>query len=209
MDYRNLQEAFDLVKEFYDHAWNTLIISTSIIFGLVGGLWPIILNRIQSRTSRSRIKNLEAEYKKQSKSLEALIVDSKTAMGGVYLHQGNLQYKEYENLQEKSGIEPMDIYLSFLKSLDYFLDTSITRNIDTAYEQLERVSSAFKLKREHRRYREFKHVYNLVNEKLRKNKDDELYSDIILYLRDVLYVIELNELPSQNGDNTNLNAHLP
>jgi hypothetical protein len=193
MNHRNFQEAFDLIKEFYDHAWSTLLAMTGIMFGVVGVLFPMLINHIQSRENKSRLKNLEKEYEKQKSSMDSMAIETKIALGGIYLHQGNLQAMEYEIHGGVCGSEPLGIYLSYLKSLNYFLDTSIMKHIDTAYDQLIQVSDTYCLTDTYFNeyyYPELRFIHNQVIEKLEKAKKNKLYSEIISYLNDLFRIME-------------------
>jgi hypothetical protein len=184
MNHRDYQQAFDLVKEFYDHAWSTLLVITGIMLGFVGVISPL-MNYFMSKTNNSKLKNLEKEYEKQKKSMESMAIETKIALGGMYLHHGNLLVIEYKI--KKDGFfrnEPLDIYLSYLKSLNYFLDASIMRNINVAYDKLKQTSNFFRSDTDFNEYffPELRFIYNQVIEKLEKEKNNELYPEIISYL---------------------------
>jgi hypothetical protein len=143
------------------------------------------------------LKNLNKEYEKQKRTMESLVIDSKIALGGLYLSQGNSQVRDYEAHGEDSGFCPMIIYLSYLKSLNYFMDTSIIKHIDVAYDQLTEVSRKYNISStffDKKYYPELKTIYYQVIEKLEKDKDIELYSCIILYLNSLFDVIEHNNI---------------
>jgi hypothetical protein len=191
-------EAFNTIKEFYDHAWQQLIFIIGILVGVVGVV-PIAWNIIQQRSGRKRMADFEKRLKldeetlkKLEKAIESITAESRIVMGGIYLHQGNLQILEYKTHGEESGPDPLNIYLSYLKSLDCFLDSLNMKYIDVAYDQLTQASNLFDFSKTSKDYPELKRIYNQIIEKLEKNKDVELYSNILFYLKDIFCTIEHN-----------------
>jgi hypothetical protein len=180
MNYREYQEAFAVIKEFYDHAWSTLIVLVSFIVGI-----PTALNIFQTIRGNKRIKNLEDKFNNYIKSIEPLEKDSKLALGGVYLHQGNMQLRDLAiNSGEKIPNEnPVYIFLSYLKALNYFLDTHIEKHIEEAVEQLRAVSDITIIPIDSlEEYPELKDVFEQVVDKLEDEKHE------YKFIRDAIFI---------------------
>jgi hypothetical protein len=192
MNNGNFKETIDLVKEFYDHAWNSLLMVVGIVFGIFGVILPLIITITQIKSNYSSMKKLEKEYEKQKKAIGSMATESRIAMGSIYFQQGNLQALEHETYGAKTNIDPLNIYLSYLKSLNCFLDTSNMKYIDASFDQLTQTSNRFSFSKTSKCYPELRDIYNQVIEKLEKNKDIELYSSIRFYLKNLFQTIENN-----------------
>jgi ABC-type antimicrobial peptide transport system permease subunit len=127
-------EAFELIRQFYDNAWNNLLFLVSgaaaamiIIMGIV---MPVLFQWTQNRREKKEIqdiKNIANEtIEKKLKEIENKFIELEKNInlvhGGVYYTQATLIK------------EPLSIFYSYLKALDCFLKAENGYNINRTFE---------------------------------------------------------------------------
>ncbi|MDR0604499.1 MAG: hypothetical protein LBG80_09385 [Bacteroidales bacterium] len=181
MNYLKYQEALDIIKEFYEHAWGQLMVLVSIITGALAVL-PIILtviNFVKAEKTLNEVKKEINEYSKKLKNIETRysktfrLMEQKNndAMGGVFFMQGNL----YLNNNDEES------FFSFLRSLYYFTLSNNENNVDKCISMLIDISNSTEINKinpSNKRYETLEHIINWMNEDVRKYK----YADDVFFL---------------------------
>jgi hypothetical protein len=174
MYYGEYQEAFTVIKEFYDHAWANLIILVSIFVGIPG-----IANIIRLFQGERRIAKLEKKLKNHAKIYRDIERKAQESMGGVLMMQGNIQAND-----ENTG--PVDAFYSYFRSLQYFLDAGNEKHIETALACMQNISNTVSLPLDFiRNDPVLKDSFENIIEKLKAKNKYGKYSDDIFYLNGI------------------------
>jgi hypothetical protein len=173
------QEAFNTIREFYDHAWQQLIFIIGILIGVVGVL-PIAWNIVQHHSGKRRMADFEKQLKQYEETLKKLEVETNMAKGGVYLMQGNSQ------ILNEGYWTPRDALLSYLTALICFLDADIEKYINISLECIMSTTNNFSFPKDlPNSDNEIKEaVKNSIHKLEIKNKKDR-YKDDISYLKSI------------------------
>jgi hypothetical protein len=192
MNYKEYQEAFNVIKEFYDHAWNSLVILASIVTAL--GQVPNVIasinhNKLEKKMEKTlkdfekelnehneRFKNIENEYTKKITTLEQ---HNNEAMGGVLFMQGNIQLRD-----EDYG--PTPAFFSFLRALYYFILANNERNIEKSIDMLMDISNATNISLEPlaENSETANDILKWMNDDVRKYR----YADDIFFLKNIFHL---------------------
>jgi len=135
------------IHNFYDSAWDKLVIFGTLLVAIVGILIPIVVlyaQRLMYKVEENKMKNelqikmtevkntlensVEEKFKNLSETLNKKIDDvEKSSKGSVCLMQGNfyLSNRSYSTAT-----------LSYIASVNNFLETTDQRNLQTALEML-------------------------------------------------------------------------
>jgi hypothetical protein len=176
MNYREYQEAFDVIKEFYDHAWNNLILAISIGFGVIGIILPVVWGVIQYQLNKGSIQKLKKELKEYKTKFKKLEQEAQETKGGLFLMQGNIQFSHDFKLES---------VVSWLKALLCFIDIDDIKHIhltnDLIYNSYDDISipeNTFET------CPELKLTYQEVIQKLQAKNSRGRYDNIIIDIQE-------------------------
>jgi hypothetical protein len=172
--YREYQEAFAVIKEFYNHAWATLLILVSIFVGIPG-----IANFVQLIRGEKRIAKLKKRLKKHARTYQDIEKKVQESMGGVLTMQGNIQVND-----DDTG--PVEAFYSYFRALQCFLDADNEKYIETALTCMQDVSNTVSLPLDFiRRDPVLKDCFENTIKKLKAKNKYGKYSDDIFYLNTI------------------------
>jgi hypothetical protein len=177
-------EAFNLIKEFYNHAWNNLIFiisgaATSMVL-IMGIVMPLLLQWTQSKREKKEIQNIKdmanetigkkiTEIENRFNELEKSI---NLVHGGVYFSQVS------------SDDKPIVKFFSYLKALECFLKAEHGYNINRTFKFLIKYSMQI----ENIKDEEIKQKYYEVISLIEKNNINGIYTDRLKDLKEAIKV---------------------
>jgi hypothetical protein len=170
----SIQEAFNLVKEFYDHAWYGLL----AVVGLIGIVFPII-GYYNNKEYKDSLEKLIITYKKHEESIESLAIQSNIATGNIYLQQADMQIEHYSD-------NVLGIYLIFFKALNCFLDASSKEHVRKTCDRIKNISETCPLPKDLKCYPDLASMRGQVIKKLKAKKCiNNTYSKAISFLNNL------------------------
>jgi len=186
----DINEGFNLIKEFYDNAWHTLIIIVSgaaaAMIIIMGVVMPLLLQWTQNRREKKEIQEIRNIAKEtiENKLIEIekrffeLEKDINFTTGGVYY------------VQAFHSDIPIIRFYSYLSALNVFLKADSVKYINKTFSFLiENAKQINEIKDE-----EVKETYKKVIKTVEKYNIDDIYTDRLNELR---RTIENSVLPNR------------
>lgn len=191
MNYEEYQDAFNVIKDFYDHAWQSLLVFMGLLFTALGIL-PTIMTTIHNRNVEKKLKKTVQDFQKELnehseklKNLEneythkflMLGKNNNEVMGKILFMQGNVWLRE----EDVYGITIA--FFSFLRALYYYIQADNESNVQKSINMLMNISNATDISLEPlKEYSEIvDYVLKWMNDDVRKYR----YADDIFFLKNI------------------------
>jgi hypothetical protein len=178
----DINEGFSLIKEFYEHAWQTLIYvvggAAAAMIIIMGVVMPLLLQWTQNRREKNeiqRIRNIAKEtIDNKIIDIEVRFIELEknlnTTNGGVYY------------VQAFHSDKPIVKFTSYLSALDAFLKANNIKYINSTFsfliENAKKINGIID--------EEVKETYNRVIKTVEKYNKDDVYTDRLRELKRIV-----------------------